>query len=619
MNGKTARIIAAALALLLAAGYFCCPVSEDVMSVGNGGHQKMVIPTEGEERFAWTPEIDASVAGLALSGKKKAAGMTVFARAEDPAGTPVAETAQAIDEMGDSDSVLLKGSFSRGTEYTLILRAEGDGTIRIKGEEDDDGVFHPAVTARGETVRRNGTLLFFAAGLLLLALTPLKAAGPARKSPGKEAGGSGRKLRPAASPDRRGASLAWATLLLLAALGLLICLAKPVFDTGNGWMSWDEDEVHRFMVEGMIPWGATSLADYLGRVVSWDPGYLPLALGGTLAGFFTRDSAVLYRACILMSSLCYAVLAALAVKHAPRFRVTFLVAATIPANLFQMTSRTYDTVVIGCILLGLALVLESCAREERVTPLRGMTMAAVMAFGTVAKPAYSLVLLSLFLIPADRFGGRKQAWLYRGFAGLMLCWCLAALVLPGAYDAVRGGDSRFPGANSGEQIAWIMEAPLERACIPFRHFWEAQDFLMNMGLAHWAYLGNRPEAGALYLALMLGVAPLCVWGEREEPRRLLTMGRRTLLAVIALGAEISLIFTQFIISTPVGEGWIQGMQARYFIPVWIALLLAVMMPEGIRRRVGPKAGGVLTWAAFAACALCNFHNAMFWLRSTGCL
>jgi hypothetical protein len=61
------------------------------------------------------------------------------------------------------------------------------------------------------------------------------------------------------------------------------------------------------------------------------------------------------------------------------------------------------------------------------------------------------------------------------------------------------------------------------------------------------------------------------------------------------------------------------MQARYFIPLWGALALALMAPRGIRRRISPAAGGVLTAGVFAACAWVNVSYALYWLSATGCL
>ena len=298
--------------------------------------------------------------------------------------------------------------------------------------------------------------------------------------------------------------------------------------------------------------------------------------------------------------------------------MTFLVAGTLPTILFQMTSRTYDTVVTGSILLGLALVLESLEKKERISPFRAMTMTALMAFGTVAKPAYSRVLLSLLLLPGDRFGSGKRAWAFRAFVILILLWCIAALLIPGAYDSVRGGDERFAGANASEQISWILENPGEGLTRPLLYFWNRQHMLMSMGISHWAYLGNNLEWNDLFLTLLLLMAPLCAWGEAHEKDKLLTAGRRITLGTIALGAELVLIYTQFIVSSPVG-GSVEGMQARYFIPLWIVLAVALMAPGGLRARIDRRAGYVMTAAAFVTCAWVNVSYAVYWLSVTGCL
>ena len=62
----------------------------------------------------------------------------------------------------------------------------------------------------------------------------------------------------------------------------------------------------------------------------------------------------------------------------------------------------------------------------------------------------------------------------------------------------------------------------------------------------------------------------------------------------------------------------QGVQARYFMPCWIALMLAIMAPQAIRKRVG-KAGDVLTVAVYVCCFWVNMSYAVNWLTSTGYL
>ena len=142
---------------------------------------------------------------------------------------------------------------------------------------------------------------------------------------------------------------------------------------------------------------------------------------------------------------------------------------------------------------------------------------------------------------------------------------------------------------------------------------------MNMGISHWAYLGNNLEWNDLFLALLLWMAPLCAWGEDTERGKLLTPGRRIVLGLIAFGAELSLVVTQFIVSSPVGGNTVEGMQARYFIPLWIVLAVALMAPLSFRKRISRQAGSVMTVLVFIVSAWVNISYAVSWLTATGCL
>ena len=42
-----------------------------------------------------------------------------------------------------------------------------------------------------------------------------------------------------------------------------------------------------------------------------------------------------------------------------------------------------------------------------------------------------------------------------------------------------------------------------------------------------------------------------------------------------------------------------------------------MAPKGIRKRIDPRAGKVMIWLLFAACAQLNISYALEWLEGTG--
>ena len=593
MKEKIARGVAAGFALLLVLAYFLLPVSNDGSFANNSGRKKQELAAGESYSWPWTPQREGTNSlTLRLSGMKKAQEVTLFAELADEAGQTAASLAQPIAELGEEgDSVRLTGAFDPGRTYTLRVRTEGEGSLKLKGEMDEEtGEFVPSMEESASFEVHNPVLLYFAAGALLAALTPVFGVSAVRRK-------QERSVWERALP--------WATFALIAGLGMVIALVRPMFAEDSPWRTWDE-EIHYGMVQYADLFQDGGLSRVAGNMLTWNPGYAPLMVGYNLARIFTADAEILYRAGICCSAIVYAAFCALAVKHAPRFKATFLAAGTLPIMIFQMTSMTYDTVVTGSLLLGLAMTLESADRKERVSSLRAITLVSLLAFGTVAKPAYSLGLLFLFMIPADRLGGKGRAWAFRGFVLLMFAWVWISMVMPGAYDSVREGDSRFPGTSVSGQLAYMAANPVDGGLYPIRYLWERQHAMTQEGIAYWAYLGGDTMLDTVFLWLLLAAAPVCTLGEKWDRKSILTPGRRIGLALIAVGAEIILAYAQYLASSEVG-GAMTGMQTRYFIPVWSAMALALMWPQALRKRMG-KFGDWMTAGVFLACAGLNIWN-----------
>ena len=545
----------------------------------------------------------SSELGLELRSLKKAAGMTLTAVLTDGNGAEAARTVQPIDDLPEDGGPVLTGAFQKGTAYTLTVSAAGEGTITLRGDEDEEGNFFPALGETGVVVTRNPVLLYFAAGMLLLSLTPVTGPDPAPAP---------RKKRRAYLSD----ALPWAALAIILGTGLLVALKKPVMDPN--WSTWDED-THSYWVGTFALISGGGLRACLNSVITWHPGYLPLGIGynvGEVLNLLGMKSPDLpYRCAAVAGTICYAAMVALAVKHAPKFKMTFLVAGTIPMMIFQATSLTYDTAVTGAVLLGTALVLETAAAPGRMSGLRGITLLALLSLGTVAKPAYGLALLSLLLIPEEKFGGKTEKWLFRGMALLMTAWCFLAMIMPGAYENVLGGDMRFSDTDAGAQIQGMLADPLGSGLKPVRYFFENLRFLTCEWLDFWAYANyGFPHLGEMYMILLLLVAPLCVCGgEPEAPRDLLRPSRRLTFGAIAFLAETALIYAQYIASSPVG-GAVTGMQPRYFMPLWAPALMLLMFPGAVREKARP-AGNVMTLLTLLLCAGANLENALIHLRT----
>ena len=385
--------------------------------------------------------------------------------------------------------------------------------------------------------------------------------------------------------------LHWVCFGVLLLAGLALVALKPA----HLYWSWDE-ETHRNHALALAGVGIDNAATWLQWQSNWCMGYWPNALGIALAGLLGLGDTAQWLLGQASSVVVYAALCALAVRVTPRCKLTFAMIAAMPTCLFLATSYSYDPIVIACVLLGMAMVLRELEEPERpLTGVRAVLMVSVLALGTLPKPAYSLLLPLAWLLPAGKFGGRRRQWVFRLFVLAVMALCLLSLVLPGPYDDLRGGDSRFENADAAAQLAYMGENPLTFLRTLGGYLLRNGLRLYYGELCSFAYLGSAPGAFWLAAALLL-LAPL--YSADERPGSALSPGRRGWLAILSALPLLTLAATQYVVSTGVGSATVRGMQSRYGLPVLILAALALMLPEKLRRRTQ----GLSRWTALVCLA-----------------
>ena len=385
------------------------------------------------------------------------------------------------------------------------------------------------------------------------------------------------------------------TFAVLMAGGVLIALLKPL----NVYSSWDE-QIH-WEYACLLAGEAESLNAFLADFTTWNAGYWPNALGIALGRLLELDTGGVWLLGCLSGVAVYALLGALAVKIAPRYKLVFLLAAAMPTSLFLAASYSYDPMVIVSVLLGAAMVLRELSEPGRpLSPGRSLGMALTLCLGTLAKPAYSLLLLLMWLLPAGKLGSRGRLRAFRLMVLAVLLLCLAGMLLPGGYDGVRGGDERFEGTDSAAQLAWMLGNPLQFLRVLGHYLQTTGLSLYLSATASFAYLGALPW---LYWPLLAGLLLSPLYAGEERGGSLLPGRRRAVLAVLGALPVLVLIVTQYVVSTAVGAGTIVGMQPRYTLPVLVLAALSLALPERLRASLRPASryvglAGTL-WAVFS--------------------
>ena len=379
--------------------------------------------------------------------------------------------------------------------------------------------------------------------------------------------------------------LHWVTFILLATVGLATALLKPVMEV---WYSWDEITHYEAMI-AMIGGEDGILETAVNGMTLWGLGYIPTMLGMLLARLFSYNGTTIqYLAGVGLNVVAYAGLCALAVKHAPKYKMSFLLVSAAPISLFLAASCSYDSMIIALVILGAALLLETYSMPGEISGMRAMVLVGLFSLGMLAKPVYCVLLLLLLTLPKEKFDTAKRAWIFRIFVLALLVWCMASLLLPGPYDVIKDGDNRFGDADAGRQIAFITSDPAGALGV-LTTYMKAEWFNLNIdAMTCWAFAGGQRQVMWALIAAALLIAPLCSAGEETSSE--LTFRRRLLMLGLAQLVLLILTVTQYIVSSP--QYSIEGMQSRYAVPVYILMLLVLMLPERLRRVARPLSGKI---------------------------
>lgn len=369
-------------------------------------------------------------------------------------------------------------------------------------------------------------------------------------------------------------------LALLLSGGLMLAMTKPAL-TITGY----DEELHRLYVAAFSGQEAFDTADWLSAFNTWYFGYVPYAAGMRLGLSLGVGEGWALRLALMAGAAVYAALAALAVRHAPRMKLTFLAVAALPSCLMISANVSYDSTVIGCCLLGTALVLEELSCPDRLlSPNRAVTMTALLSLGTLPKPAYSLALLLLLLLPRSKFATRRRWGIFRLFVVAVLLLCLASMLL-GMYDEILPGDERMDNTDSAAQLRYIVTQPGAFLTMLGRYLATEFPLLFAFAGMTWNILGEYHTLSVALLAALAFLCPLCTL-EEQGPSPL-TRSRRLTMAALSLLPLLGLVLTQYMVSSAVGMDTVDGMQPRYVLPVLVPLLLAVSPPDAFRQRCRP--------------------------------
>ena len=268
--------------------------------------------------------------------------------------------------------------------------------------------------------------------------------------------------------------------------------------------------------------------------------------------------------------------------------------AMMPTPLFLASSYSYDTIVFACVTLGCVLWYNEMTSGKTQYHL-GNVIAAVLllSVGCFSKAVYAPIILLLLLLPQFRGKGRKHQviWIIGILAVCTLV--MATFVLPALTNTISGniaygGDTRAGDTSMVRQLMSMLQHPWSSVKLMVGNILQMDNF-RNLGRAeadsysvgtlmflNYGDLGVLPDKWMLLLIPMLVLLVLY-----EEPgkdgKQSICFWKKIFIIVGLIGIVMLIWLSMYLSFTPVGEKQIDGVQARYYLPL---LYLAVILLPG---------------------------------------
>lgn len=302
-------------------------------------------------------------------------------------------------------------------------------------------------------------------------------------------------------------------------------------------------------------------------VVTYSPvPYLISAFAIDLGKLFNLSPLALMYIGRLANLLAWLFLTYLAIKITPVHKWVFFMLALLPMTLFEAASLSADSFLFGLSFLIIAIFFKYAFDEDikRIDIKKVYILFILLLLIGLAKSNYFLLLLLIFLIPAAKFGSRKRRFLITGSLFLAVGAIIGIwfLLTKGLYAPI------IPQVSISGQIAYILGDPFRfpyilvntfiRSGLSYQYLFVG-NFWLDVPLPVW-WLG-------FYLITIIPVALL------DKNKINIIRNQKLISAVIFILNFITACAIVYITWTPVGQNVIDGIQGRYFIPIFPLLFL----------------------------------------------
>lgn len=316
-------------------------------------------------------------------------------------------------------------------------------------------------------------------------------------------------------------------------------IATDLFDMPSEEETFISTSAYTYNIISYLP---QVTAVFLGRLIG-----LPLLICAYLAKLFN------FLACFIILYFC--------IKYIPFLKKSLFFLTFLPISMQAMASLSADGLAIASSLALFTFVFYTTYQQKNLLTKKQLLLALVICiFIVLSKIVYAPLCLLLFLIPKERFGGTKSKLLWAFGIGtisvaVLLIW---HFIMPEVQSV----------SDSNIQLASIIKTPHRFLASIFGTIIYHFSLYLNGMLGGFLEWFNIHLSSIYLTAATIIIAFLCY---SESKTTFIKFSHKIIIELLS-ALVIFLTFTAMYIQwTKNGELIIDGVQGRYFLPIFLAI------------------------------------------------
>lgn len=303
-----------------------------------------------------------------------------------------------------------------------------------------------------------------------------------------------------------------------------------------------------------------------------EAGYILPSVGLHISRFLHLPFSICFRIGKMINLLFYSIIVFFAIRNIKIGKRIMMVIGLLPTTVYMACQYSYDPPITAATLLGFSFLINVLVDKNTKMDLKNTFLILIpLIFASFIKAVYAPLILMVLFIPKERFVDNKQAVKFKLsivfiFILLVSTFVLPTLMAPNVIGDPRGGETSEAG-----QLATILHHPIGYMEV-LKNTMLAQfmyKFFSKEILTNFAYAGFVSDnLYYIYLALLLFVS----FTDTDEKYGIKPCAK-VFMFLFIIGIILLIWTSMYMAFTDVGSSVINGVQARYFIPLLFPFIM----------------------------------------------